>query len=432
MGLEAATYISQLNPTNPVGAVDPVGQGDDHLRLIKSVLQASFPNINGAVTVTLANLNQWAGLGATYDWSGQHRHINGSAGAPAFSFVSDPNTGLFRVGNDTIGVAANGINTFEIGTFGVAVRAGSIYLLDGSAANPAIRFDADTNLGFYRRSADDMAISINGAQAIVLSTTQNAFTQAPVYVVNGSAAAPGLSFNSDTNTGFYSVGGNEIGITADGARVIHIVSASISGMTVRFDSGQIGVQTGTNTAPAYSFVGDPNTGIYNPQADSVGAAAGGIDVAQFRIIGGVPVVNGPDGSTSNPGYAFSNDQNTGLYRIGADQLGFSEGGTGFRIGFRNVPRSTTATTLAIGDNGKCVAVSAAINIPVSVFSAGDCVSIYNDSAASVNITISAGTLRLAGTTTTGTRALAPRGMATLWFNVGGATPEVIASGAGVS
>ena len=33
MGLETATYISQLVATNPTSS-DPVSQGDDHLRLI--------------------------------------------------------------------------------------------------------------------------------------------------------------------------------------------------------------------------------------------------------------------------------------------------------------------------------------------------------------------------------------------------------------
>lgn len=41
MGLETATYIGQLNPANPTGT-DPKGQGDDHLRMIKSTLTLSF------------------------------------------------------------------------------------------------------------------------------------------------------------------------------------------------------------------------------------------------------------------------------------------------------------------------------------------------------------------------------------------------------
>lgn len=56
MALESATYINQLVSTNPTG-VDPKGQGDDHLRLIKSVLKTTFPNITGAVTTTQDQLN---------------------------------------------------------------------------------------------------------------------------------------------------------------------------------------------------------------------------------------------------------------------------------------------------------------------------------------------------------------------------------------
>lgn len=47
MALETATYIADLVTTNPVGATDPISQGDDHLRLIKSTLQATFPNMAG-------------------------------------------------------------------------------------------------------------------------------------------------------------------------------------------------------------------------------------------------------------------------------------------------------------------------------------------------------------------------------------------------
>lgn len=50
MGLEAATYISQLVNTNPLAA-DKKNQGDDHLRLIKAVLQASLPNMDRAFRV---------------------------------------------------------------------------------------------------------------------------------------------------------------------------------------------------------------------------------------------------------------------------------------------------------------------------------------------------------------------------------------------
>jgi len=66
MGLESASYISELVDTNPT-ATDPVSQGDDHLRLIKSVLQTQFSGLSGttAVTASGAEMNLVDGCTAT-------------------------------------------------------------------------------------------------------------------------------------------------------------------------------------------------------------------------------------------------------------------------------------------------------------------------------------------------------------------------------
>jgi len=66
MGLESATYISQLVATNPL-ATDAISQGDDHIRLIKSVLQAQFSGLSGttAVTASGAEMNLVDGCTAT-------------------------------------------------------------------------------------------------------------------------------------------------------------------------------------------------------------------------------------------------------------------------------------------------------------------------------------------------------------------------------
>lgn len=60
MPLESATYITDLVVTNPIHT-DGLDDADAHLRLIKSVVQTTFPNLNGAVTATPAELNA-AGL----------------------------------------------------------------------------------------------------------------------------------------------------------------------------------------------------------------------------------------------------------------------------------------------------------------------------------------------------------------------------------
>ena len=65
MALESATYISGLVDTNPSGS-DSISQGDDHLRLIKSVLKNTLPNadeaINGVHTSASAPSPTTAGL----------------------------------------------------------------------------------------------------------------------------------------------------------------------------------------------------------------------------------------------------------------------------------------------------------------------------------------------------------------------------------
>ena len=74
MGLETGTTISSFITSNPTSS-DPVNQGDDHLRLIKSVLQAQFPGAAGngfttAITATEAEINALHGLTNFYFISG--------------------------------------------------------------------------------------------------------------------------------------------------------------------------------------------------------------------------------------------------------------------------------------------------------------------------------------------------------------------------
>ncbi len=66
MGLETANYIPELVASNPVGAVDPKSEGDDHLRMLKVVLQSQFLNFESTtvspkpVTLTEDQINDAA------------------------------------------------------------------------------------------------------------------------------------------------------------------------------------------------------------------------------------------------------------------------------------------------------------------------------------------------------------------------------------
>lgn len=60
MAVESAPFINSLNAAQPDGA-SAKSEGDDHLRLLKSSIKATFPNVAGAVTATHAELSLLAG-----------------------------------------------------------------------------------------------------------------------------------------------------------------------------------------------------------------------------------------------------------------------------------------------------------------------------------------------------------------------------------
>lgn len=61
MSLEVGTYIDDLVETNPLPG-DARSEGDDHIRLVKSVLKNTFPNISGVVNPTPTELNHLVGV----------------------------------------------------------------------------------------------------------------------------------------------------------------------------------------------------------------------------------------------------------------------------------------------------------------------------------------------------------------------------------
>jgi hypothetical protein len=96
--------------------------------------------------------------------------------------------------------------------------------------------------------------------------------------------------------------------------------------------------------------------------------------------------------------------------------------------FFGVPASSN-TTASVTDVGKVINAAGTITIPNSVFSQGHAFSIYNNSGSSITISAGITTMRLAGTATTGSRTLAQRGMATVWFESG---TECVVGGPGVT
>lgn len=96
---------------------------------------------------------------------------------------------------------------------------------------------------------------------------------------------------------------------------------------------------------------------------------------------------------------------------------------------RPMPASETSGTLTSASANKTIQATGDITIANSVFAAGDCILIYAG-ASSRTITQGSGvTMRLGGTATTGSRSLAARGVAVLFFV---SASEVVVSGSGVT
>ena len=96
------------------------------------------------------------------------------------------------------------------------------------------------------------------------------------------------------------------------------------------------------------------------------------------------------------------------------------GGTVRKLGYRNIPlrAATSQQTLALADVGTMISITTGgLIVPANAtvaFAVGDLVSGYNNSGSSQSITGAAGvTLRLGGTSSTGTRTVAQRGFATI-------------------
>ena len=126
MALETGTYISDLVATNPTGS-DPLAFADDHLRLVKSTIKSTFPNITGAVTKTHAEINALAS-------QTQLTALETSLTAAIAAAVAATKTALYPVGSIYVnaGVTTNPATLLGFGTW-TAFGAGRVMVgLNGS------------------------------------------------------------------------------------------------------------------------------------------------------------------------------------------------------------------------------------------------------------------------------------------------------------
>jgi hypothetical protein len=252
------------------------------------------------------------------------RHIDGTAAAPSYSFTSDSNTGILHNSADNLGISAGGVVRLSV-TTGAVIGAVAFRGIDGNASGPSFSFQTDTDTGMLRNSADSLGFSAGGTLRLSISTSAITTASIPLHLIDGTAAAPSLSFGLDSDTGITRNSANNIGFTAGGT-----VRLSVSATGIVAGGVPIRAIDGTAGAPGFMFQSDQDTGIYNTAANSLGITAGGsvrltasttdvrVSNAAFRTI---------DGTAGSPAISFVSDQDTGITRNSANNIGFSAGGT---------------------------------------------------------------------------------------------------------
>ena len=144
---------------------------------------------------------------------------------------------------------------------------------------------------------------------------------------------------------------------------------------------------------------------------------------------------GEVGATGSGGSTGSTGDKGQKGEVGATGSGGSTGSAGDKgqkgesgeSGMTHLNQSS-GYTLVAADDQRLVTTTSNITVPTGVFSAGDAITIYNNSGS--NITINqGGTMYLVGTSTTGNRVLAQRGLATI---VCVASNTFVISGGGLS
>ena len=307
-------------------------------------------------SIDVTNLNV-----ANQTSTGQTIVGDGTAALPSFSFISEPNSGLYRIGAGNLGISIQGTLVFDFNATRLQ-NSGVYYSAAGSAASPAYTFTLDTDTGISNTAANTLVLSTNGTGRLTINTT-GITTSLNLYTVNGTVGAPAYSFTADTTTGLYRIGAGNLGIAINAANMIDIDSTRFQNAGIYYSAA------GTSGAPAYSFTADTNTGLYNSAADTLVVATGGADRLSINTTGITAAIQylGIAGTFGAPSFSFAADTNTGLYNPMADTLAITTGGAD------RLTINTTGITAAVQHLG----IAGTVGSPTYSFVADTNTGMYN-------------------------------------------------------
>ena len=168
---------------------------------------------------------------------------------------------------------------------------------------------ASAKVGFYGWDNSENAFTFltdtNDDSTEVFSGTLGNLKVGNVLHGDGSDSSPSLTFSSDTNTGFYKYGNDQIGIATNGTFRAKFSSTGIfehwTGITLR--GGVFKNQNGSDSAPSYTFYNDTDTGIFRPTANNLAFTTGGTEAARFDSSGRLITPNNVGiGTVTDPSY----------------------------------------------------------------------------------------------------------------------------------
>lgn len=272
MGLESATYINGLVETNPTSS-DNANQGDNHLRLIKAAIKATFPNITGPVTAT-------------------HTALSAAYLPLAGGTVSGP-------------ITASG---------GVVGNASTATALQTARTINGVSFNGTANISF-------------NADSVAEGTTNQYFTTARARAA--ISAAGDLSYNSTTGVISFSATGAPVVSVAGKTGSVTLNTADVAESTnLYFTNARARSAISVTGAGSYNSA----TGVITVNAAPVSSVAGKTGAVTLAIADTSGLQTALDGKFSASGGTISGNVSvTGTVTATGDITAFSDSRTKMNI-----------------------------------------------------------------------------------------------------